>query len=205
MDTNGVAVLRPSREPGMMAERNIRPAVFVTSWRSLVMPTPIAAGPIHHLRLTVSDVDRSRAFYTEVLGFQHVMDLPGGFFLSNGAIGLGLGPSPDPTRAPVGDRFDEARVGLDHLSFSVASREELERAQTAPRGTRGAPRRGHRSRGCLRALHSGVPGSRQHPAGADGGLRLTGRVGDVAGSNVSMVLALGFRSGRSCPREIWFP
>ncbi len=92
------------------------------------MPDPIATGPVHHLRLTVADVDRSRAFYTEVLGFQHVMDLPSGVFLSNGALGLGIGPSPNPTRAPADDRFDEARIGLDHLSFQVASRAELERA-----------------------------------------------------------------------------
>jgi hypothetical protein len=56
------------------------------------MPTPIAAGSIHH----------------------------------NGANGLGLGPSPDPRRDLAGDRFDEARVGLDHLSFSVATRADLE-------------------------------------------------------------------------------
>jgi catechol 2,3-dioxygenase-like lactoylglutathione lyase family enzyme len=93
------------------------------------MTTPIATGAVHHLRLTVSDVARSRAFYTDVLGFQHVMDLPSGVFLSNGTIGLGLGPSPDPSRAPNNDRFDEARVGLDHLSFGVANRDELERAQ----------------------------------------------------------------------------
>ncbi len=92
------------------------------------MPTPIATGPVHHLRLTVADVGRSRAFYEAGLGFRHVMDLPSGVFLSNGALGLGLGPSPDPSRAPAGDRFDEARVGLDHLSFQVASRAELERA-----------------------------------------------------------------------------
>ena len=92
------------------------------------MPDPIATGPVHHLRLTVADVGRSRAFYEEVLGFRHVMDLPAGVFLSNGALGLGIGPSPDPARAPAADRFDEARVGLDHLSFQVASREELERA-----------------------------------------------------------------------------
>jgi catechol 2,3-dioxygenase-like lactoylglutathione lyase family enzyme len=36
---------------------------------------------------------------------------------------LGLRPV-----APKGDRFDENRVGLDHLSFSVSSREELEQA-----------------------------------------------------------------------------
>ncbi len=104
------------------------------------MPPPIATGPVHHLRLTVTDVARSRAFYEEVLGFRHVMDLPAGVFLSNGALGLGIDPSPDPGRAPAGDRFDEARVGLDHLSFQVASRAELERAarlldeQGVPRG-----------------------------------------------------------------------
>ena len=93
------------------------------------MPTPIATGPVHHLRLTVSDVDRSREFYTEVVGFQFVMDLPSGVFLSNGAVGLGLGLSPDPSRAPGNDQFDEARIGLDHLSFSVATRDDLERAR----------------------------------------------------------------------------
>jgi glyoxylase I family protein len=93
------------------------------------MTAPIATGSVHHLRLTVRDVARSRAFSTEVLGFAHVMDLPAGVFLSNGSVGLGLGPSPDPSRAPSDDRFDEARVGLDHLSFGVASRDELERAR----------------------------------------------------------------------------
>jgi catechol 2,3-dioxygenase-like lactoylglutathione lyase family enzyme len=103
------------------------------------MPTPIAAGPIHHLRLTVTDVEQSRAFYTEVLGFQYITDLPSGVFLSNGAVGLGLSPSPDPSRAPADDRFDEARVGLDHLSFSVANRAELERAKQLL-DERGVPR-----------------------------------------------------------------
>ena len=60
------------------------------------MPTPIATGPIHHLRLTVSDVERSRAFYTEVVGFQFVMDLPSGVFLSNGGVGLGWARAPIP-------------------------------------------------------------------------------------------------------------
>ena len=89
---------------------------------------PIPTGPVHHLRLTVSDVARSQAFYTEVLGFEHVTDLPSGVFLSNGTVGMGIGPSPDPARAPSSDRFDEARIGLDHLSLSVADRAALERA-----------------------------------------------------------------------------
>lgn len=100
------------------------------------MPGSIATGPVHHLRLTVADIDRSRAFYTEVLGFAVVMELNPGVFLSNGSIGLGLGPAPDPRRAGHTDRFDENRIGLDHLSFGVSSRIELEDAarELAARG-----------------------------------------------------------------------
>ena len=89
------------------------------------MKGQIATGAVHHFRLTVGDVERSRAFYTTVLGFRVVMELNPGVFLTNGTIGLGLGPAPDPKRAIKGDRFDENRVGLDHLSFGVGSREEL--------------------------------------------------------------------------------
>src|SRR6266511_2392073 len=40
------------------------------------MAVPLSLGPVHHLRLTVTDVERSRAFYTELLGFQVAMDAP---------------------------------------------------------------------------------------------------------------------------------
>ena len=92
------------------------------------MADQIATGAVHHFRLTVSDVERAIRFYTTVLGFRKVMDLNPGAFLTNGATGLGLGPSPDPSRRGTGDRFDENRVGLDHLSFGAASREALEEA-----------------------------------------------------------------------------
>jgi glyoxylase I family protein len=92
------------------------------------MANHIAAGGVHHFRLTVSNVERTVGFYTEVLGFKKLMDLNPGAFLSNGAVGLGIGPSPDRSRAIKGDRFDENRVGLDHLSFSVPSRGHLEEA-----------------------------------------------------------------------------
>jgi catechol 2,3-dioxygenase-like lactoylglutathione lyase family enzyme len=95
------------------------------------MSDRIPTGSVHHLRLTVTDVERSRRFYTEVLNFDYIADLPSGIFLSNGAFGLGISPSPAPDRAPAGDRFDEARVGLDHLSLQVASRADLERAVEA--------------------------------------------------------------------------
>jgi glyoxylase I family protein len=87
----------------------------------------IHTGGVHHLRLTVTDVDRAREFYTGVLGFQVVMPLPSGVLLSNGSVLLGLGPAPE--RPISDDRFDENRVGLDHLSFAVSSRAELEQAE----------------------------------------------------------------------------
>ena len=98
----------------------------------------IATGGIHHLRLTVTDVNRSREFYTGLLGFDVAVDSPppddpsaeeaakvlfGGCVMVRGNLLLGLRPV-----APQGDRFDENRVGLDHLSFNVNSKDELEAA-----------------------------------------------------------------------------
>jgi catechol 2,3-dioxygenase-like lactoylglutathione lyase family enzyme len=102
------------------------------------MGSQIATGGIHHLRLTVTDVARSREFYTSLLGFDVAVEAPpagdpsaeamnrvlfGGVVMVRGNLLIGLRPV-----APRDDRFDEDRVGLDHLSFSVASREELDQA-----------------------------------------------------------------------------
>lgn len=92
------------------------------------MAEPIAVQGVHHFRLTVSDVNRAVRFYTEVLGFKKLMDLNPGAFLSNGSVGLGIGPHPFPDRALKGDRFDENRIGLDHLSFAVPTRRALDDA-----------------------------------------------------------------------------
>jgi glyoxylase I family protein len=93
----------------------------------------------HHIRLTVTDIARSRAFYTEVLGFQVIAESPGdpadpavladpeqlygGVVMLAGSVVLGLRPV-----APAHDSFESERVGLDHLSFTVASRDALEQA-----------------------------------------------------------------------------
>ena len=102
------------------------------------MTALIATGDIHHLRLTVTDVKRSREFYTQLLGFDVAVDSPpdgdptaeaaypvlwGGCVMVRGNLLLGLRPV-----AKAGDRFDEDRVGLDHVSFNVSSRAELEAA-----------------------------------------------------------------------------
>ncbi len=99
----------------------------------------MSIGTPHHMRLTVTDVARSSAFYTEVLGFDVAMDRPpdddpdgafadllqGGIVLVNAGVMIGLRPV---GAAHAGDRFDPFRVGLDHLSFSVGSRADLDAA-----------------------------------------------------------------------------
>jgi glyoxylase I family protein len=90
------------------------------------MSSQISPGAVHHITLTVTNVERSRQFYTEIVGLQQVATVEPRVFLSNGTMLLALGPAPD--RPLKDDRFDENRVGLDHISFSVGSRDDLERA-----------------------------------------------------------------------------
>jgi glyoxylase I family protein len=100
------------------------------------MPIPVT--DYSHVRITVTDLARSRAFYEAVFGFPVFLELPPDAdvatqeslgFLYGGVIyqfpgGLfGLRPA-----APRTDCFDEDRVGLDHLSFSVTRRSELDDA-----------------------------------------------------------------------------
>ncbi len=94
-----------------------------------------------HVRLTVTDIARSRAFYEDVFGFEVAMEVPadaddatreslgflfGGVIYKFGDALFGLRPA-----APGSDRFHEDRVGLDHLSFAVASRDDLDAAAAA--------------------------------------------------------------------------
>lgn len=92
------------------------------------MTDPIKTAGVHHVAITVSDVRRAQAFYTELLGFQLLTEFGPRALLHNGSFILGLTPPPNPEQAIAGDRFDENRIGLDHLSFSVASRAELDAA-----------------------------------------------------------------------------
>ena len=105
----------------------------------------LPVGPVHHLRLAVTDVQRSVAFYTELLGFEVAVGAPppaedeghdaivdslqGGVILMHGGMFVGLRPV-DEERAAAADRFDPFRVGLDHLSFQVPRRADLEAAMT---------------------------------------------------------------------------
>ncbi|HLZ55793.1 MAG TPA: VOC family protein [Ktedonosporobacter sp.] len=92
------------------------------------MSTNITTTGVHHIRLIVTDVARSLHFYTSLLNFQLAAELPPGVVLTNGNILLGLTPAWDGSQAIPNDHFSPNRVGLDHLSFSVADRAELEKA-----------------------------------------------------------------------------
>lgn len=94
---------------------------------------------IHHVRLTVTDIMRSKAFYTQLFGMDPAMDfsdqagdpealrdpqrLFAGCIFGVGDQLLGLRPA-----AQSGDRFDSTRVGLDHVSLGLGSVDELSEA-----------------------------------------------------------------------------
>jgi hypothetical protein len=48
--------------------------------------------------------------------------------MHNGSMVLSVTLPPDSSQALPGDCFDENRIGLDHLSFSVANKSGLEEA-----------------------------------------------------------------------------
>lgn len=97
-----------------------------------------------HVRLTVRDITRSKAFYDQVFGWPTAMDN------SHRAGESGIRESPEAIFGgtiyqtpqgtlfglrPVGNTdFDPDSIGLDHLSFAVDSRAELEDAAAALSG-----------------------------------------------------------------------
>ncbi len=91
---------------------------------------------IAHVRLTVTDIERSRQFYESMFGWPVLLEVPetadestrnqlsflyGGVIYDLGGTLLGLRPV-------AADRFDEDRVGLDHIAFRLASKDELDSA-----------------------------------------------------------------------------
>ncbi len=80
---------------------------------------------LHHVTLTVSDLDRAREFYQGALGWEVDQDFPGYKLrcrLPGTSCRLVLLPAAAST---PGDRFDERRIGLDHLALHLTSLEEV--------------------------------------------------------------------------------
>jgi glyoxylase I family protein len=82
---------------------------------------------LHHIKLTVSDLGQSRAFYEDLPGFKLVAEYPDFVMFTAGDVNIGL-TSHDERR--MSERFNELTVGLDHLAFRIDDESELEAAIT---------------------------------------------------------------------------
>jgi len=89
----------------------------------------LALDGYHHLNLTVTDLERSAAWYCDVLGFTNVrtFERPGFrrvfLFHPRGQFFLGLTAHDSANR---GGGFSEFRVGMDHVAFVVSGAAALE-------------------------------------------------------------------------------
>ena len=95
------------------------PARRVPTARSGVLGTD-------HVGLTVTDLERSKALFVDVLGFRvrgQDEQYPA-YFLTNDATTITLWRARDPANAVPFDRH--ANVGLHHLALAVASFEDLD-------------------------------------------------------------------------------
>ncbi|MDE9366386.1 VOC family protein [Luteipulveratus sp. YIM 133132] len=98
----------------------------------------VTSNGLAHVRLTVTDIARSKAFYDQVFGWpvaadeSGAVDEPGVRDSRERFYGGTVYQTPQGTLfglRPVGaDGFDPDRTGLDHVSFTVSSRDELEAA-----------------------------------------------------------------------------
>ena len=85
---------------------------------------------IHHVSVTVTDIERSVLWYCEVLGLTKLMEEPHpdgtGYAVVLGkpdwsmCVGLHVHPTNEK------ERFSETRTGLDHVGFMVSGHADLE-------------------------------------------------------------------------------
>ena len=92
----------------------------------------IEASGVDHVVLHVNDVERSKMFYTEILGMTVYREDEGQVFLRAGQQGLALFKKP-------GDAPLSAGQDLNHLAFNVAAGTyETLKAELEERGSRSA-------------------------------------------------------------------
>lgn len=95
-------------------------------------------GGFHHVTLRVTDLDRSRAFYSALPEFTLDQDFPdlGKLRYRIGRTRTRLVLCAPLPGTPTGDRFDERRIGLDHIAVDVTGgREALGDLEVALRRT----------------------------------------------------------------------
>jgi catechol 2,3-dioxygenase-like lactoylglutathione lyase family enzyme len=102
---------------------------------------------IHHVGLTVTDVEASAAWYQQMLGLQREFDEPhhrsdqGGRAIVLCTADMSMSVGLDHHPANRGEGFDATRTGLDHVCFQVVSVDELQ-AWATHLDTEGVPNSG---------------------------------------------------------------
>jgi glyoxylase I family protein len=89
----------------------------------------VRSSGVHHVDLVVSSIERSLAFYAELLGplgYHSVGEVVGErgetiWYLSGPGTAIGLRPAPS-----ASEPYDRYRVGLHHLAFEAGSRGEVD-------------------------------------------------------------------------------
>ena len=109
---------------------------WIVSLATLVLASPAFADEegkrevltrgMNHVGLTVSSLDKSTAFFTDILDWDEVGGYPDypSKFVTDGEMFLTLWQATDPDKAIPFDRKNN--VGLHHLAFTVMSREALD-------------------------------------------------------------------------------
>jgi catechol 2,3-dioxygenase-like lactoylglutathione lyase family enzyme len=85
--------------------------------------TVVTFAGVDHVSFTVTDLDVSQRFYTEVLDFVMVLDVGYGRICMHPGTGFTL--SLMKHEGAAGGPFTELTTGLDHLGLTAASRDEL--------------------------------------------------------------------------------
>ena len=82
---------------------------------------PAMTNGVHHVGLTVPDLDKTRTFFLETLGYEQVGEVPDypAVFLSDGSVMITLWQATDPASAVPFDRKNV--IGLHHLALTVDS------------------------------------------------------------------------------------
>ena len=89
------------------------------------MSIQIKTPQVHHIALRVSNYDRSKHFYHDILGFDIVLEQPNLFIFFAGSTAIAVkGPE---NGTPKGDTFNPFRVGLDHIALACEYMDELQR------------------------------------------------------------------------------
>jgi len=88
-------------------------------------PQSITKG-VHHVGLTVKDLNRTTQFFTDTLGFEKVGEVPDypAAFVSDGNIMVALWQAENPAQAVGFDR--KKNIGLHHLAICLNSYKELD-------------------------------------------------------------------------------